>query len=141
MKFVELLKKESDMRNDIYVMFSDYRQSFKLRWGRIFHSGKESIFDELESESKKYNCIQKKEEDFIIWIDADMNIQAMFYFPENSKDFNSIYKVFNKVRKNAAPITFIVIHQVSDGDGDYDIFRISEKSYLEHNNRVRFRKR
>lgn len=129
------------MRNDIYFMFSDYRQSFKLRWGRIFHSGFEKIKDQLESESSKYNCEQTIEEDFIIWMDDEKSIQAMFCFPANSKDFDSIYKVFNKVRKNAATITFIVIHQASDGDGNYDIFRISENSYLEHNNRVRYRKR
>lgn len=82
------------MRNDIYYLFSDYRQSFKLRWGRIFHSGKESILEALETESKKYSCVQKNEEDFIIWMDDDKNIQTMFYFPENSQDFNSIYKGF-----------------------------------------------
>jgi hypothetical protein len=127
------------MREDIGRIFSDYRQSFKLKWGRIIHAGFEKIVPELEAESMNYRCIQKVENSSIIWYDKDNKIQAMFCFPQNAKDFESIFMIFKEIRNKNSPLTFIFIHQESDGTGNYDIFRISEKSYLEHNNRVRFR--
>ena len=129
------------MREDIYQMFTDYRQSFKLKWGRIINAGFNKIIPEFEVQSKKYNCMQRVSKDSIIWYDKNDDIQAMFCFPLNAKDFDLILKAFNTIKKNRSPITFIFIHQESDGEGNYDIFRISEKSYLEHLNRVRFRKR
>ena len=121
-------------------MFADYSQSFKLKWGRIINAGLDKIRLELEGQSRKYHCVQKATTDSIIWYDKNNVIQAMFCFPPDARDFNSIFKIFDTIKKNKAPITFIFIHQVSDGEGNYDIFGISEKSYLEHLNRVRFRK-
>jgi len=129
------------MRTDIYLMFSNYSQSFKLKWGRIINAGFNKIYLELEGQSRKYHCVQKATTDSVIWYDKNNVIQAMFCFPSDAKDFDSIFKIFGTIKKNKAPITFIFIHQVSDGKGNYDIFGISEKSYLEHVNRVRFRKK
>jgi hypothetical protein len=129
------------MKFDIYLMFSDYSQSFKLKWGRIINAGFDKIVPELEAESKKYSCNQIVEKEFITWYDKSSQIQAMFCFPLNAKDFDAILATFNTIKQYNSPVSFIFIHQESDGEGNYDIFRISERSCLEHNNRVRFRRK
>lgn len=51
------------MRSEIDLMFSDYRQSFKLRWGRIINAGFDKIISELDILGEKYNCKQEVRED------------------------------------------------------------------------------
>ena len=127
------------MRPDIYLMFSDYGQSFKLKWGRIINAGFDRVILDLKTESLKHKCAQEVEKDYIIWYDENNKIQAMFCFTLNAKDLDSILRTFNTIKDKNSPISYIFIEQESDGKGNYDIFRISERSCLEHNNRVRFR--
>jgi len=75
-----------------------------------------------------------------MWYDNSGRVQAMFCFVLNAKNFDSILRAFNAIKGNNSPVSYIFIDQESDGKGNYDIFRISERSSLEHNNRVRFRR-
>jgi hypothetical protein len=50
----------------------------------------------------------------------------VFCFPLSAKDFDAIITAFNTIQYNHSPLTFIFLHQESDGEGNYDIFRTSE---------------
>ena len=45
-------------------------------------------------------------------------------------------KVYQDIKAMHVPVTYVVIEQLQDGKGQYDIFRLSELSYLEHANRA-----
>lgn len=127
------------MRLDIYQMFSDFRQPFKLKWGRMLHGGFPKFVDALEVESNRFGCRQEVTDGFITWYDRDDIRQAMFCFPDDAGNFEDLFSIFQQIGETRPPVTFIFIEQKSDGEGNYDVFRISERSYLEHNNRMRFR--
>jgi hypothetical protein len=127
------------MKKAIYSMFKDYSQPFKLRWGRVFHGGPQSIEAALTEEAKKHACsLQRSGTDFL-WVGRSGKAEAMFRFVPDPSDISSVQSVYQKIKKLGVPITFVVVHQTPDGSGNYDIFRLSEDSYLEHHNRARYR--
>ena len=44
--------------------------------------------------------------------------------------------VREEIRCKSIPLAFVIIEQRADGPRNYDIFRLSERSYMEHNNRA-----
>jgi len=64
------------------------------------------------------------------------NIASMFAFIIDPTDLAGIISMYADIRTLAVPVTFAIIEQREDGAGQYDVFRLSEKSYLEHCNRA-----
>ncbi len=127
------------MRKDINLMFCDYSQKFKLKWGKIFHGGIDKTANELMKLSKNYGCVQKQSDNDIVWLNKDDKPEAMFCLVEAANDLARIKGIYDKIENTKIPITFVIVHQLSDGPGNYDIFNLSERSYLVHNNRARYR--
>jgi hypothetical protein len=132
---------DEEMRKDIYDMFHDYGQSFKLRWGRIFASGPKAAEEALEKKAQEFKCKQSVKDGYIIWRGRGGKIEAMFCIRPDNKKPSAIGKIYKKIEKTECPLTFVVVEQYGDGPGNYDIFRLSQVSYLEHNNRARYRPR
>ncbi|MBT5873329.1 MAG: hypothetical protein HOH43_07900 [Candidatus Latescibacteria bacterium] len=129
------------MNEKIYAMFEDYSQKFKRKWGKIFHDGQEAIERALGAAAEENGCtIQKCGNDFL-WKNRKNQSEALFRFIPDSTDISLFQDIYRKIEQTRSPITFVVVHQTVDGEGNYDVFRFSEKSFLEHNNRPRYRKK
>jgi len=77
----------------------------------------------------------------IIWKNSKSKIcECLFCLIDDAADFSNIKSIINKI-ENLNPIfTYAIIHQKKDGEGTYDIFRLSKFSYPEHCNRVKIPK-
>ncbi|MBU1636374.1 hypothetical protein KKC97_01745, partial [bacterium] len=53
-----------------------------------------------------------------------------------SRDINLIIDCCHKIRDERISLTLVFVERREDGAGQYDIFRLSERSYLEHINRA-----
>jgi hypothetical protein len=129
------------MRTDIYNMFGDLSQSFKLKWGKIFASERAVAEAALNEKAEDFKCKQSVEDGFIIWRGKSGKIEAMFCILPDNRSPKAIGNIYHKIEKTKCPVTFVVVEQRSDGPGNYDIFCLSEVSYLQHCNRVRYRPR
>ena len=128
------------MNEVIYSMFDDYSQVFKKRWGNIFHSGRAVIEKALQEEAARNGCTIRRSGRDYLWINRKGAAEALFRFIADSTDISLFQDIYQKIKQKSVPVAFIVVHQTVDGEGNYDVFRISERSYLENNNRPRYRK-
>lgn len=46
--------------------------------------------------------------------------------PGKIDEFEDIYQ---KITKLSCPFSFVIVNQVCDGEGNYDVFRMSEQSF------------
>ena len=124
------------MRRDIYKMFERYEPPFQYKWNRIIASGFDRFAAELEQLAEEYGVTQHTEQNRVFWNDERGSDVAMFAFIINAKDIEGIIAMYKLIHERFIPITFAIIEQKGDGDGAFDIFRVSEQSYLEHCNRA-----
>jgi hypothetical protein len=118
----------------------ELKGSRKHKWGRIFASPIPCIADALAPLAERHRCRQQVKTDHILWLGKSKKPEAMFCFITNPSDLVQVKRVYNRIAKISPRVTFAIVHQRSDGVGVYDIFRMSERSYLEHHNRVYNRK-
>lgn len=125
------------MNDAIHTMFADYGQTFKLRWGRVIFKGE--LEEKLKEVSSEYGCSQAIEKSDIIWKNEDNKVEALFRYIDDPTQINALQDIYQTIKRLDCPISFIVVNQTPDGRGNYDIFKFSEKSYLQHHNRFRHR--
>ena len=101
-------------------MFEDYSQKFKRKWGKIFHDGQEAIERALGAAAEENGCtIQKCGNDFL-WKNRKNQSEALFRFIPDSTDISLFQDIYRKIEQTRSPITFVVVHQTVDGEGNYD---------------------
>ncbi len=127
------------MQEKIFGLFDDYSQKNKLQWGRVFNQGIEKIKEHLFELAQKYKLAQESKNNTVIW-NKNNKCEAMFVYIHDPSVISSFKTIYSGIEKLNCPVAFIIVRQTIDGEGIFDIFRFSNKSYLEHNNRARYRK-
>lgn len=124
------------MRKDVYELFSRYESCFQYQWNRIIAAGFDNFSGELSKLAAGKGFKQEIGEKRVFWKNLDGDIEAMFSFIIDPTDLKEIVAMYSEIRMKKIPVTFAFIEQLQDGRGQYDIFRLSENSYLEHCNRA-----
>lgn len=124
------------MRQDIYNLFNVYQPEFQYKWNRIIAAGFDSFAEELKRLSDDFHVRQTVEGEYVFWTGNDEKIEAMFAYLVDPTDLDAIIQCYSLIRDRQIHLTFAIIEQREDGSGMYDIFRLSETSYLEHMNRA-----
>ena len=134
-----VLPKIVKKRIEISKLFYPLARNEERKWARIFRNGIDSLFVKLESEAIKLDFVQDLVQDsFILWKDPGSNTnECMFCIITDATSFQSIKAVINRIEEFMPTFTYTIINQEKDGEGTYDIFRLSKFSYLEHCNRVK----
>jgi hypothetical protein len=119
-------------------MFStkELKGSKKKKWGRIFSLPFPRIAEALAPLAERHGLRQEARADHILWLGKSKKPAAMFCFITDPSDLAQVKRVYNRISRFSPRVTFAIVHQKADGSGVYDIFRFSERSYLEHHNRV-----
>lgn len=126
-------------QNKLYFMFSMLKPHEKYRWGSYLLKRKSAI-DALEKECKRYNLEQIVEDDYIFWINKLKEIECSFLLVYDPSNIDTFINLYYSLKKKKLKLTYCIVNQIPDGKYEYDIFRLTESSYLEHWNRVRLRK-
>jgi hypothetical protein len=119
----------------IFTLFGPLKPGQKYRWGRIF--AYQETVKVLERECDRNNLKQAIEEEFIFWTDKQDHIKCMFTVVYDSSNIDTFIKIYLKIIEKNIRLTYCIVNQFPDGRYEFDIFRLSEMSYLEHYNRVR----
>lgn len=108
-------------------------------WGNLFASPWTDLLDGMQSRAAEMDLIQHDDGDQVLWTSGN-DIRFKFCFVQDPANIEAIRKIFNDDANTKIPVCFIVVKQPdpSDDSGDiiFDIFRMSEQSYLWHFYRV-----
>ena len=124
------------MRKDIYNMFNVYESDFQYHMNKVILAGFESFGSEMEKAAGHFKVKQTVEDKNIFWFNDDDEYEAMFAFIIDSTDIDRIIDTYKIIKAKSIPITFAIIEQIGDGKHQYDIFCLSQRSYMEHCNRA-----
>ncbi len=129
-----------EKRLRLAAMFYPIERKLERRWAKLFLAGFAETARELEIMAEAQGYRQQTQEDRIVfWHDPETGShEAMFFFIYDIMDLASVQRCFREIERNKVFMTYAVVHQIKDGPGDFDIFRFSPFSYLEHCNRVRY---
>jgi len=124
------------MRDELYDLMNVYEPEFQYRWNDVIHEGFDAFTKEVATLLPEGDLTQETKGNRIHWLDAEGKTQAMFAFIVDPTDLDGIIDTYQEIKNESIPLTFVIIEQQADGPRNYDIFRISEQSYMEHNNRA-----
>ncbi|MBN1538052.1 MAG: hypothetical protein JW908_15050 [Anaerolineales bacterium] len=124
------------MRPDVYNLFALYEPQFQYKWNRIIASGFDDFAAELARLAGELDLHQSVDGRKVFWVDAQGCLEALFCYIIDPQDLESILSMYQDIKEKQVPVSYAIIEQREDGLRQYDIFRISEKSYLEHCNRA-----
>jgi len=126
-------------RIDLSTLFYPLERKYQRRWGKTFDSGFETILIAFQEVADTKNYLQEQlDANKILWRDAeDASAECLFCVIDDVTDIDTICDVFDTIKQYNPFFTYAIVRQEKDGDGQFDIFRFSKFSYLEHCNRVR----
>jgi hypothetical protein len=126
-------------RIELSGIFYPLDQNQKTKWGRIMSKGFDAVLEKLGTLAEDLGYNQETiSGNTILWADKNApGVECMICWVDEVMDLNQMQGVFRQIRKYKPVFTYAIVHQKKDGEGNYDIFRFSRFSYLEHCNRVR----
>jgi hypothetical protein len=127
-------------RLELFGMFYPLERKYERRWAKIFKSNFNVIVEKFKeiSQEKKYEQ-EEINNQIILWRNVnEESVECMFYFIKDVANLLSVQNCFKLIAKYDVYLTYAIVHQKKDGENNYDIFRFSKFSYLEHCNRVRY---
>jgi len=124
------------MRDELYDLMRVYEPEFQYRWNDVIHEGFDAFAKEVATLLPEGDLTQETDGKRVYWRDAEGNPQVMFAFIVDPTDLDGVIETYQEIKRESIPLTFVIIEQRADGPRNYDIFRISERSYMEHNNRA-----
>jgi len=128
-----------EARIELSRLYYPLDRTAQRRWAKIFKSGFPALQTKLTELAGEMHYQQTIPADnAILWHSAvtDEN-ECMFCLIPDVMNLDMVHNVFSLIKKYRPFFTYAVVHQRKDGEGVYDIFRLSRFSYLEHCNRVK----
>ena len=123
------------MRDDIFGMFYPLSKEIQQTLAQTVRDSDEKFTELLAELARQSGYEQIRTVNGVSWTEDDA-VQVMFFRVTEPGDIDAIRSVYDTVKENNSPLAFVFIHQVPDGLGTWDIFRLSEQSYMEHCNRI-----
>jgi hypothetical protein len=126
-------------RIEISALFYPLSRHEERKWARIFQKDITFLFTRLEADAGRLKFVQELvKNQFILWRDPDTNKNECIFYPmRNATSFQSLQQLIQNIETYDPTFTYAIVHQKKDGEGTFDIFRLSAFSYLEHCNRVK----
>jgi hypothetical protein len=124
------------MRDDIFGMFYPLSQEIQQTLAHTVRDSQEKFTELLAELARQSGHEQIPNGNGISWTDESGAVQVMFFRVTEPGNIDAIRSVYEAVKEKNSPLAFVFVHQVPDGRGTWDIFRLSEQSYMEHCNRI-----
>ena len=129
-------------RLEIAGLFYPLDRSAQRQFARILSKGQKAFESHLAENARELKFEQEIVRDgFILWKDREAGTyECLFRLVDDATDLPTIKNIFDTIVAMNPVFSYAIIHQKKDGEGTYDIFRMSRFSYLEHCNRVKLPK-
>jgi hypothetical protein len=124
------------MRDEIFNMFYPLTRGPQDKLANAVKASEDSFAEILAEGAKKFDCKQTRSEKSVTWLDDSGGIEAMFFRIVDPRDINTIRGVYDEIAGNNSPLNYVFIRQLYDSEEAWDIFRLSQRSFMEHCNRI-----
>lgn len=102
----------------------------------IIKKGIEHLPTHLEKLASAQGLTQVLEQGEIQWRDDEGDLRALFFAIADPSELDSVARAYHRTRETGCPFTYVLVHQWSDGDGNWDIFTIRPTDHMAHRGRV-----
>jgi hypothetical protein len=123
-------------RSDLFAIFDGMTREDERAWRPALGGPPGRTVELLAAMAGRYGCTGEAEGELVLWRDEAGALQAAFAYLPDPSDLAAVTEVHDAAARTGSPLTFALVHQAKDGEGNYDIFRLSTRSYMEHNNRM-----
>lgn len=124
------------MRDDIFGMFYPLAKETQEPLAQTVQDSEEKFTALLAELARQCGYKQTQSGNRVTWADDGDVVQVMFFRVTDPGNIDAIRNVYDAIKENKCPLAYTFIHQLPDGEGTWDIFRLSEQSYMEHCNRI-----
>ena len=121
---------------DLFRMFYPLGETEQREWAAILSLPEEDYVSALEREAFTRGLQQRLEGGAVAWLDEDGHELILLFRVLNPGDLAAVRAVYDVISASEAPLAYTFVHQVTDGEGTWDIFHMSKLTYLAHCNRV-----
>lgn len=98
--------------------------------------GTAALADILQAGADAFDLVQRIDRHTISWFDQEGQIVIMYYLIPDARDLDRVLDAYVKTREKQCPFTAVLVHQWTDGEGNWDIFLITEKWAMQHGGRL-----
>lgn len=126
------------LREDIYTLFAcdrEFPEPGCADWAELLSGPIEGVYDQLSTLASQYDCKQTVENGIVQWTGSHDKVKAAFFILTEHASIEAVNSIYEFIYQSQCPVTFVFVE--SDRPGQYDIFRLSARSYLEHHNQVK----
>jgi hypothetical protein len=124
------------MRDEIFNMLYPLSRECQEQLAKAVQASEEQFAAILSQGAKQFDCRQTHNGNIVTWLNDSGTIEAMFFRIVDPRKANEIQDVYTELVEKKCPLGYVFLRQLPDGEEAWDIFRLSERSYMEHCNRI-----
>ncbi len=106
-----------------------------LNLREILDQGIDSLPQHLEPVARASGLVQRVAKDEVQWHDGD-NIAVLIFAVPDPRDLESVKRIYARAEETECHLVYVLVHQWTDGEGNWDVFTIRPQRRMEHRGRV-----
>jgi len=114
-------------------------ESKDLLWktiGKALQGDIDDVPMQLLTLATQFNFTQEVIEGIVRWYTKDDVLRIQFFVIPDPRDLDAVLRVYAETKENECLITYIFVHQWTDGEGNWDLFMIHPGRRMEHRSRL-----
>ena len=108
----------------------------KPRIGDALPKSIDALADVLQTSADDFGLVQQVQGEYVLWSTEQGKLELMFCRVVDPRDLDSIRDVFVQVRERQPSLTGILVHQWTDGEGNWDVFVVTPQRVVQHAARI-----
>jgi hypothetical protein len=104
--------------------------------GEALGGGIDQLSGVLQTGAENFNLVQKVLGETIQWETSQGSPQILFCRVPDPRDLNRILEIFELAKENQPVLVAVLVHQWTDGEGNWDAFAITPRLVLVHADRI-----
>ena len=112
-----------------------YWDSHETAFGGALRTGMDRVATLLEPEAGKLGLKQRQEDHMLRWRGPEGSVQALFVYVPDPRELEAVMIAYTETKATGCPLTYVFIHQWTDGEGNWDVFTTTPERRMEHHNR------
>ena len=125
-----------DVLKNLFRMFYPLSNAEQRRWAGMLSLPDQEYVSAMEREAAKRGLRQHSVDGAVAWSDREGRQLMLLFRVTDPRDLDAVRRVYDTIAAHEAPLAYAFVHQLADGEGTWDIFHMSQLTYLAHCNRV-----
>lgn len=130
------VREQRPLRKELRRVWSRLTPDQRKAWGAAFDGPRDKAIEKLREICEECEGTQEVRGNAILWRGKKNRAEVMISLIPDSGDLGAVSQIFEDIHAHRPLVTYAIVHQIADGDGQFDIFELSRRRYLEHFTRI-----